>query len=137
MKLRYTISLVVLLIGTLALTACGSPPSSNASNVSAEAQKYVNLKGTATKGKAVFESTCVSCHGPEAKGMPGLGKDLTVSDFVKQKPDAEMVLFLTKGRSASDALNTTKVDMPVRGGNPALKDQDLADVIAYVRSLQK
>jgi disulfide bond formation protein DsbB len=140
MKFRYLISLTVLLITALALSACGSPPSSSGatgSNVSAEAQKYANLKGAASKGKTVFEGTCISCHGPDAKGMPGLGKDLTTSTFVKERSDADMVLFLAKGRPANDPLNTAKVDMPPRGGNPALKDQDLADVVAYVRSLQK
>jgi disulfide bond formation protein DsbB len=44
---------------------------------------------------------------------------------------------LKKGRPASDPANTTKVDMPPKGGNPALTDQDLADIVTYVRSLQK
>jgi disulfide bond formation protein DsbB len=69
--------------------------------------------------------------------MPNLGKDLTASTFLKGLPDAEAILFLTKGRPSSDPLNTTKVDMPPRGGNPALKEQDLADIIAYLRTLQK
>jgi hypothetical protein len=30
----------------------------------------------------------------------------------------------------------SKVDMPPRGGNPALKDADLLNIAAYLRSLQ-
>ncbi len=33
--------------------------------------------------------------------------------------------------------NTTKVDMPPKGGNPALKDDDLVNIAAFLRSLQK
>jgi disulfide bond formation protein DsbB len=68
--------------------------------------------------------------------MPNLGKDLTVSQFVKDNSDAEMVAFLLVGRPASDPLNTVGVDMPPKGGNPALTDQDLLDIVSYVRSLQ-
>ncbi len=93
--------------------------------------------GDATKGKAVFDGTCTSCHGPDAKGMPGLGKDLTISEFVKDNNNAEMVAFLLVGRAATDPANTVGVDMPPKGGNPALTEQDLADVVAYMRSLQK
>jgi disulfide bond formation protein DsbB len=62
---------------------------------------------------------------------------LTTSEYAIGLPDAELILFLTKGRPASDSLNTTGVDMPPRGGNPALTDQDLADIVAYVRTLEK
>lgn len=105
--------------------------------VPAEAQKFADLKGNVENGKAKFAGTCVSCHGPDAKGMPSLGKDLTTSEFLKKLSDPEAVLFLTKGRPANDPLNTNKVDMPPRGGNPALKDQDLVDIIAYVRTLAR
>lgn len=125
--------LLSLLVAALALAACGpsGPP------ISAEAQAFASLKGDAAKGQVAFTGTCASCHGPDAKGMVGLGKDLTTSEFLKGLSDADAILFLTKGRPATDPLNTVGVDMPPRGGNPALKDQDLADIVAYVRSLQK
>ena len=44
---------------------------------------------------------------------------------------------LKTGRSTSDPANTTGVDMPPKGGNPALTDQDLLDIIAYIRTLEK
>ena len=70
------------------------------------------------------------------KGMPSLGKDLTTSDFVKGKTNPEMVAFLKVGRPASDPLNTQGVDMPPKGGNPALTDADLLNIVAYVRTKQ-
>lgn len=92
--------------------------------------------GDATAGKAKFDSTCVSCHGPDAKGLPNLGKDLTTSEYVKTTADLDLVTFVTTGRPPSDPANTTGVDMPPKGGNPALTEQDLKDIISYIRTLQ-
>jgi len=135
-----SITLVALLVlGTWLLAACGGGVQTNSgttSSLSSEAQKYANLKGDAAKGKDKFLGTCSACHGPDAKGLPGLGKDLTTSPFAKGLADPELILFITKGRPADDPANTTKVAMPPRGNNPALSDQDLADIVAYIRTLQ-
>lgn len=139
MKVTRIILLLGLLAGAPILAACGGgqPAATEGPAISAEAQKFVSLVGDGTAGKQKFEGTCSSCHGPDAKGISGLGKDLTTSQFAKGLPDAELILFVTKGRPASDSANTTGVDMPVRGGNPALTNQDLADIVAYVRTLEK
>jgi disulfide bond formation protein DsbB len=88
-------------------------------------------------GTRVYASTCIACHGPDAKGLPNLGKDLVHSEFVKKLDDDALLAFIKRGRDPGDPLNTTKILMPPKGGNPALSDDDLLDVIAYVRSLQK
>lgn len=105
--------------------------------MSAEAQKYVALKGVAANGEKHYNSVCIACHGADAKGVTGLGKDLTTSTFLAELSDADVALFLAKGRPSSDPLNTTKVDMPPKGGNPALKDQDLMDIVAFLRTIHK
>ena len=94
----------------------------------------VALKGNPEKGKDLFLGTCASCHGPDAKGLPGLGKDMTTSEFIRKQSDAQLLEFIKKGRPATDPANTTGVDMPPKGGNPALTDQDLADIIAFIRT---
>ena len=129
---RSTMFILVLLVAALALAACGG-----GGGASSNTQKPAATQGDAAKGKAVFEGTCVSCHGPAAKGLPGLGKDLTTSEFVSQQTDKQLVDFIKKGRPASDPANTNKVDMPPRGGNPALTDTDLANVVAFVRSIHQ
>jgi disulfide bond formation protein DsbB len=92
--------------------------------------------GDPAAGKIAYEKTCIACHGADLKGMPNLGKDLTTSAFVKGKTNLEMVEFLKVGRPASDPLNTQGVDMPPKGGNPALSDTDLLNIVAYIRSMQ-
>ncbi len=60
--------------------------------------------------------------------MPG-------SAFIASRSDSELVDFIKAGRATSDPDNTTGVDMPVKGGNPALTDQDLYDIVAFIRTL--
>lgn len=79
---------------------------------------------------------CATCHGTDGRGLAGLGPDLVNSPLVRGLPDAQLVTFITLGRSARDPANTTGVEMPPRGGNPLLTDQDLADIVAYLRTLQ-
>ena len=75
-------------------------------------------------------------HGADAHGLEGLGKDLHANAFVAGNSDDEMVAFLQVGRTPDDPANDTGVLMPPRGGNPALTDDDLLDVVAYLRTLE-
>ena len=90
---------------------------------------------TSPDGKALFGVTCTACHGPNAKGLPGLGKDMTTSEFIASKSDAELVEFIKQGRGVDDPLNTTGVPMPPMGANPALSDTDLLAIVEYIRWL--
>lgn len=88
-------------------------------------------------GKQYFDQTCAACHGMDAKGLPKLGKDLITSKFVAEKSDAQLLAFVKKGRSVTDPLNTTGVAMPPKGGNTALTDPQILDIISYIRQLRK
>lgn len=121
--------LVIALVSVLVLSACGGTPAATPTTVPA--------KGDPAKGATKFAGTCAGCHGPDAKGLAGLGKDLTTSTFAKGLSDADLVAFVTKGRDTSDPANTTGVAMPPKGGNPALTEDDLYDIVAYLRTLQK
>ncbi len=134
MKPRFLVVPFLPIALSLVLAACGGASTPAAPPATA---KPAGPVGDATKGAEVFAGTCVSCHGADAKGLPGLGKDMTTSEFIKGLSDAEFVAFIKTGRPTSDPANTTGVDMPPKGGNPALTDQDLADVVAYIRTLVK
>jgi mono/diheme cytochrome c family protein len=86
-------------------------------------------------GESSFQSVCSACHGFNAQGISGLGKPLVDSAFIDGLSDDELLTFLQVGRDVSDPLNTTGVPMPARGGNPGLTDDDLREIIAYIRSL--
>jgi disulfide bond formation protein DsbB len=95
------------------------------------------VAGNSDNGKTIYASTCTACHGPNAEGVPGLGKDLTTSEFITGLSDDELLDFIKRGRDMSDPLNTTGIAMPPKGGNPALTDEQTVDIIAYLRSIQK
>lgn len=97
-----------------------------------------NLKaGDPVQGKQLFAQTCSACHGMDAKGLPKLGKNLTTSTYVVEKSDAELLAFIKQGRPVNDPLNTSGIAMPPKGGNPALTDQQIMDIISYVRQLHQ
>lgn len=93
-------------------------------------------KNNVEQGQALYQRTCAICHGAGADGMPGLGKGLKSNRFVAQRSETELVEFFKVGRRASDPLNETGVNMPPRGGNQALTDDDLAAIAAYLKTLR-
>ena len=122
------------------LAACGGDSSSNSSSSSSAAEPAAEeamATGDAVHGEELFVSTCFACHGEGGVGIEGLGKDMTTSEFIKGLSDKELLAFIKVGRSVSDPANTTGVDMPLKGGNPALTDDDINDIIAYMRTLEK
>lgn len=78
---------------------------------------------------------CSACHGPDARGLPNLGKNLVESEFVAAQTDAALVQFIITGRPIWDPLNTTGIDMPGKGGNPAMTTEDIEAIVAYIRTL--
>ena len=91
--------------------------------------------GDSANGQALYTASCSACHGPAGEGIEGLGKPFVGSDFINSSSDAEMVAFLLVGRPSDDPLNTTGIAMLPKGGNPALTDADLQDLVAYMRTL--
>lgn len=93
---------------------------------------FVNLSATASeldRGEVVYNETCIACHGGDGSGslpgVPGLaGKTgpLSAEDAVVLKRMAEG--FQSPG---------SPMEMPPRGGDPALSDADLKAVLEYMR----
>ena len=92
--------------------------------------------GDLAKGQAAWKTTCRACHGVAGEGIAGQGKDIRGSQFIAGKTDDQLIDFVKVGRMPFDPLNTTGIQMPPKGGNPLLKDQDLRDIVAYVRTFK-
>ncbi|MFT3685632.1 MAG: c-type cytochrome [Phycisphaerales bacterium] len=95
-----------------------------------------DLAEVIASGTKIYAATCAACHGGNGRGIKGLGKDLVESKFVHDTKDDDLLAFVKKGRGPTDPGNTTGVAMPPKGGNPAMSDDDILDVIAYLRTLQ-
>ncbi|MCP4424057.1 MAG: cytochrome c [Chloroflexi bacterium] len=139
MKTKKLVWLIVTALLLIGLVACGDGDdggtSSSSSSSTGEEPAAVSA-GDPEAGKQRYGEVCVACHGENGEGIDGLGKPFTTSSFLKEKSDAEMLEFIKVGRPTGDPLNTTGVDMPPKGGNPALTDEQIMDIVAYVRTLQ-
>lgn len=111
-------------------------PADTAAPASADEAATPALSAAAAHGKELFVGTCASCHGADARGMEGLGKTLRDSAFCRAQTDEQLLAFLKTGRPSWDPANTTGVDMPPRGGNPVLRDDDLVAIVSYLRSIE-
>lgn len=88
-------------------------------------------------GYDLFVASCAACHGQGAEGMEDLGLPLTTSGFVLGTSDADLVKFIKSGRASWDENNSTGIDMPPKGGNPAITDEQLQTIVEYIRALQQ
>lgn len=114
------------LLGCLLAGACAGVDAGDAARVA---------PGDALAGERLFATACATCHGFDAEGFPGLGKALRENLSIRDNSEDQLVQFLKEGRAEDDLLNSTGVEMPPRGGDPALSDQDLRDVAAFLRSI--
>jgi cytochrome c oxidase cbb3-type subunit 3 len=104
-----------------------------------------SLTGNADSGKQIFASNCVSCHAAEGKGgVPNSGStdgtvpalnpiDPTLISADKTTYITNLDLFIEHG-STPAGTNPT-FSMPAWGDKGALQPQQIADVIAYIMSL--
>lgn len=125
----FVLPVIALAVWGFGLVACGGSDGGAGGGDAASAEAIA-------RGEKHYMQTCATCHGKDAEGLPNLGKGLLDNAFIQETSDAEMVEFLKKGRPASHPENTRGIDMPPKGGNPVLSEEDLRDIVAYVRTLQ-
>jgi mono/diheme cytochrome c family protein len=101
-----------------------------------EATTAASAESDLERGQAYFEETCAGCHGFEGEGVEGLGLPLVTSPLVMYASDLELMIFLRVGRPADHPDNTLGVSMPPSGGRPDWNNDEMMDVIAYLRLLR-
>lgn len=123
------------LIAVLTLVGAACSESTGTTTTVADTSPAAAGGGDAVHGEAIYNGSCIVCHGPGAVGVEGLGKPWVGSEFINSSTDEQLVAFLQVGRPADDPANTTGIAMMPRGGNPSLTDADLLDLVAYMRVL--
>jgi len=139
MLIRTAMTVLVLFVISI-LGACGQSESepTSVNNITVSNESNASIENISVeKGESLYESNCSSCHGIDGKGLTGLGKNLVEGEFFSQMPTNDLIDFIIVGREPSDPENSTGISMPPKGGNPALSDEDLSNIIAYVRILNK
>ena len=122
---RVKLGILAVFLGVIVLAGCGGGGGEPAVDTASVAE-----------GHELFKRSCATCHGPNGEGMPALGKNLNANEFIQTNSNAELVEFMKLGRPATHPDNTRGVDMPPKGGNPMLTDEDLEKIAVYVKSLQ-
>ena len=99
----------------------------------------VSAKGNVAAGKAIYQRLCASCHGASGKGDGPVGRSLTPkpSDYAQHMPHhgpqwADYYFKIIKGGGLAAGRSPV---MPAWGGQ--LKDEEIWDVISYIRALVK
>jgi cytochrome c6 len=87
-----------------------------------------STSAAAQDAAATYKAKCALCHGADGKGTP-TGLKMGAHDFtspdVQKETDAELTDTITKGKGK----------MPPYTGK--LKDSEIKDLVAYIRSLAK
>lgn len=83
-------------------------------------------------GKAVYTQNCLTCHQVDGSGVPGMHPPLGQGSWASKEP-AELIAIMMKGLSGKIEVNGEiyKNFMPSQA---KLTDQEIADVLSYVRS---
>ena len=103
-----------------------------------------SAEGDVEAGKATFTTLCVSCHGAGGKGDGPVGamlqpppRDFTQADFKFDTDgadgpgtDTDLKNVISQGAAAFGG-------SPLMAPNPSLSDDDITNVIAFVRSLKE
>ncbi len=90
------------------------------------------------RGKALYHgaAACFGCHGADGAGMPNLGPPLDASEWVTGRPEILINIMLHGMAGPITVGGETFVpaaDMPGLGMNPAITDENFADIATYVR----
>jgi len=91
------------------------------------------------RGKELYmgRAACIGCHGPDGAGIANLGPTLDDSDWVRGDHE-RLAKVLLHGLQGPILINgkkfTPQAFMPGLAQNPTISDQDLADLITYLRS---
>lgn len=105
-------------------------PNVEGASVSLKEPEREVAKGDARKGKGVFETYCVNCHGSSGKGDGPIGPSLIPPAAnltrLQEKPDKEILDTIRKGRPGT-AMPSWKHD---------LSPQDILNILAYIRTLK-
>jgi mono/diheme cytochrome c family protein len=97
-------------------------------------QQPASMKAAMARGKKVYEATCLACHQPDGSGVPNMNPPLVKTKWVMgdKKQLAKIVL---KGLQGGEIeIDGDKFHNPMPPQESVLTDQEIADVLTYVRN---
>lgn len=102
---------------------------SNTKALSSGSTQVLAIIGSGDNGQQTYEQTCIACHAADGRGaLPGV-PDLADRNGPLSKSDPELITTITQGLQSPGSV----MAMPPKGGNPNLKQRDIAAVLQYIR----
>lgn len=91
------------------------------------------LPGDPTKGAALYGANCASCHGASLTGGigPALNPIEKLPNVANGLDPTFLIGIITNGRAHQPG-DPRQTDMPAKGGNSALTEQDVKDLASYI-----
>ena len=113
--------------------ASAAASESGATNIGSEGDKAptaavdTSLPGDPVKGEAVYEKTCLACHGADGKGNGGItGADFIADKSRLAKDNQELLTSIREGKKGKTSVMPPQKDV--------LSDQEIKDSLAYIRA---
>jgi len=110
-------------VGQVRLEGEAMPEEVVMEEVSTEAEP---ASGTVDTGKQVYSGLCFSCHGTGLPGIPQLGDKAAWADRIAKGKDT-LYTHALNGFTGSSG-----IQMPPKGGNTALSDDDVKAAVDYM-----
>lgn len=84
------------------------------------------------RGKKVYDTYCLTCHQADGAGVPRMNPPLIKTTYVLGDKK-RLINIILKGFNESVEINGDYYDNPMPA-QPQLNDQQIADVLTYVRN---
>jgi cytochrome c5 len=93
------------------------------------ADEAASIKPPIPSGETVYQYSCAICYGADGEAvMPGV-PDLTDNPEVLNQADAILIRKISQGFQSPGS----SLAMPANGGNPQLDENDIRQVLDYMR----
>ncbi len=89
-------------------------------------------KNSIARGKKVYEMYCLTCHQRDGSGAPRMNSPLSKSPLVNGSK-AALIKIILQGLKYGDKIYGETYANPMPGFGAVLKDQQIADVLTYIR----
>ncbi|MEO0899542.1 MAG: cytochrome c [Bacteroidota bacterium] len=127
-----------LILASSLIIACGGGQTSNKESAQKKAKpspkKEVAKEEVAhPEGKKVYNQICLACHQANGKGLPGLYPPLTQTKWVSGDKET-LIKTILNGMNGEIEVLGEKYNQVMTPYKDVLSDQQIADVLSYVRS---
>ncbi|ASZ13217.1 cytochrome c [Chitinophaga pendula] len=127
---KLVLALTILLGTHLAMAQTKKPATTKPT--AAKPAATANLAASIARGKVVYQKSCIACHQVDGSGVPRLNPPLIKTQYVLGEPN-RLIKIILNGLNEDVEIDGEYYSNPMPP-QPALNDQEVADVLTYIRN---